>query len=106
MDVLSTSSLFSNSPPAPSTSGPASSKISVVVPCGLVNQGATCYLNSLLQCLYQNVPFRAGVYQFKTDEGGDEKVRLDKKRKSNREEEQTDDIDKVYITPTFLLRAH
>ncbi|GMI30676.1 hypothetical protein TrCOL_g1982 [Triparma columacea] len=100
IDVLSTSSLFSNSPPASSTSGPASSKISVVVPCGLVNQGATCYLNSLLQCLYQNVPFRAGVYQFKNNEGGDEKVRLDKKRKINREEKQTDDIDKVYI------RAH
>jgi len=29
-----------------------------------VNQGATCYLNSLLQCLYQNVPFRVGIYQF------------------------------------------
>ncbi|GMI45922.1 hypothetical protein TrCOL_g12878 [Triparma columacea] len=80
MDVLSTSSLFSNSPPAPSTSGPASSKISVVVPCGLVNQGATCYLNSLLQCLYQNVPFRAGVYQFKSDEGGDEKKGTDREK--------------------------
>ena len=32
---------------------------------GLYNQGATCYLNSLLQSLYMTPEFRAGLYAWK-----------------------------------------
>ena len=31
---------------------------------GLSNQGATCYLNSLLQALYMTPEFRLFIYQF------------------------------------------
>ena len=29
---------------------------------GLLNQGATCYLNSLLQCLFYDLEFRNAIY--------------------------------------------
>eukprot|EP01059_Diplonema_ambulator_P003543 TRINITY_DN13247_c1_g1_i2.p1 TRINITY_DN13247_c1_g1~~TRINITY_DN13247_c1_g1_i2.p1 ORF type:complete len:456 (+),score=152.06 TRINITY_DN13247_c1_g1_i2:60-1370(+) len=35
--------------------------------CGLVNQGATCYLNSLLQALYHLTVFRNGVFRLPAD---------------------------------------
>lgn len=34
------------------------------IPCGLRNRGATCYLNSMLQCLFMSLPFRKAVYQW------------------------------------------
>ena len=34
---------------------------------GLVNQGATCYLNSLLQCLYMLPDFRSSIFQWNYD---------------------------------------
>lgn len=39
---------------------------------GLVNLGATCYVNSLLQMLYWNVPFRRAVYRWKDPDGSDQ----------------------------------
>ena len=38
---------------------------------GLSNQGATCYLNSLLQSLYMTPEFRAGLYEWTYDEAKD-----------------------------------
>jgi len=36
-----------------------------VKPAGLINNGATCYLNSLLQVLFMNLPFRAAIYAWR-----------------------------------------
>jgi len=36
-------------------------------PAGLTNLGATCYANSILQCLYMNQSFREGIYSLEQD---------------------------------------
>ncbi|KAF9591999.1 hypothetical protein IFM89_011582 [Coptis chinensis] len=40
---------------------------SVDSPAGLTNLGATCYANSILQCLYMNTSFRLGVFCVEPD---------------------------------------
>ncbi|KAJ4773009.1 Ubiquitin carboxyl-terminal hydrolase 26 [Rhynchospora pubera] len=36
-------------------------------PAGLTNLGATCYANSILQCLYMNTSFRAGIFSLEPE---------------------------------------
>jgi hypothetical protein len=38
-------------------------------PIGLLNLGATCYMNVLLQCLFMNPTFRQGIYDYTPDNG-------------------------------------
>jgi ubiquitin carboxyl-terminal hydrolase 48 len=40
---------------------------STETPAGLTNLGATCYANSILQCLYMNTSFRAGIFSLDPD---------------------------------------
>jgi len=36
------------------------------MPAGLKNLGATCYMNTLFQCLFMNKHFRSGLYRFRS----------------------------------------
>lgn len=69
-DVLTPNSSPSPSPSPPSAPAPvpappsSTNNLPIATPPGLVNLGATCYLNSLVQCLFQNVAFRRGLYQY------------------------------------------
>ncbi|XP_066355469.1 ubiquitin carboxyl-terminal hydrolase 26-like isoform X2 [Miscanthus floridulus] len=36
-------------------------------PAGLTNLGATCYANSILQCLYMNISFRTGIFSLELE---------------------------------------
>lgn len=50
--------------------GPDPSKdlrASTETPSGLTNLGATCYANSILQCLYMNTSFRSGIFSLEPD---------------------------------------
>ncbi|CAN6229529.1 unnamed protein product [Urochloa humidicola] len=40
---------------------------STETPAGLTNLGATCYANSILQCLYMNSSFRSGIFSLELD---------------------------------------
>ncbi|OVA08284.1 Ubiquitin carboxyl-terminal hydrolases family 2 [Macleaya cordata] len=42
-------------------------RASTEFPAGLTNLGATCYANSILQCLYMNASFRTGVFSVEPD---------------------------------------
>ncbi|KAL2336663.1 hypothetical protein Fmac_011109 [Flemingia macrophylla] len=42
-------------------------RVSASSPAGLTNLGATCYANSILQCLYMNKSFREGIFSLEPD---------------------------------------
>ncbi|KAG0459749.1 hypothetical protein HPP92_022877 [Vanilla planifolia] len=42
-------------------------RTSTDTPAGLANLGATCYANSILQCLYMNSAFRDGIFSVEAD---------------------------------------
>ena len=45
-------------------------KVRLSTPAGLRNLGATCYLNSHLQCLSQNLGFLSGLFSWKKSRTG------------------------------------
>ena len=64
-----TSASTPSPPPVPLPEpDPATPPVPTACPPGIANLGATCYLNSLLQCLFQNVPFRDGLYQYSSEQ--------------------------------------
>ena len=64
---------------------------------GLKNQGATCYLNALLQSLYFTPELREGIYKLTEDELGikdlPEADTLDEQIKNNKYQLKNEDID-------------
>ncbi|KAL0379180.1 UNVERIFIED_CONTAM: Ubiquitin carboxyl-terminal hydrolase 26 [Sesamum radiatum] len=65
-----TSEIVNSLGPDPSHDVRASSN----TPAGLTNLGATCYANSILQCLYMNKSFREGVFSVEPEVLGGEPV--------------------------------
>ncbi|KAL2241215.1 UNVERIFIED_CONTAM: Ubiquitin carboxyl-terminal hydrolase 26, partial [Sesamum indicum] len=65
-----TSEIVNSLGPDPSHDLRASSN----TPAGLTNLGATCYANSILQCLYMNKSFREGVFSVEPEVLGGEPV--------------------------------
>lgn len=55
--------------------GDKTKKEKLLMPVGLVNLGATCYLNAQLQCLYHQLPFRRAILQAPLDAIADSKHR-------------------------------
>ncbi|KAL8045205.1 hypothetical protein ABFX02_08G097900 [Erythranthe guttata] len=49
-------------------------RASSTTPAGLTNLGATCYANSILQCLYMNKSFREGVFSVEPEVLGEQPV--------------------------------
>ena len=64
---------------------------------GLKNQGATCYLNALLQSLYFTPELREGIYKLTEDELGIKDIpeadSLDEQIKNNKYQLKDEDID-------------
>jgi len=76
---------------------------------GLMNQGATCYLNALLQSLYFTPELREGIYQLTADELGmkhiEEADRLDEEIKNNAHTLKDEDIATLSSLGYTMTRA-
>ncbi|XP_074659293.1 ubiquitin carboxyl-terminal hydrolase 40-like [Tubulanus polymorphus] len=65
--------------------------------CGISNQGATCYLNSLLQTLFMTPEFRAALFNLGPDELG----RIEDQRRENNDDRSSK---KVRIIPIQIQK--
>eukprot|EP01084_Bolivina_argentea_P052274 96020_1 len=66
---------------------------------GLSNQGATCYLNSLLQCLYMTPEFRHSLFKWKYKPPPNTEFKYDFYNENDQDNNNENDIDGIYDAP-------
>ncbi|PRP86442.1 hypothetical protein PROFUN_05361 [Planoprotostelium fungivorum] len=71
---------------------------------GLANQGATCYLNSLIQCMYMTPELRSGIYQLSQETLGVENKPPPSPTKEKKETQITPPVSQVIEPVTSGLK--
>eukprot|EP01119_Soliformovum_irregulare_P011982 TRINITY_DN3073_c1_g1_i2.p1 TRINITY_DN3073_c1_g1~~TRINITY_DN3073_c1_g1_i2.p1 ORF type:complete len:1102 (+),score=434.53 TRINITY_DN3073_c1_g1_i2:50-3355(+) len=66
---------------------------------GLLNQGATCYLNSLIQSLYMTPEFKSEIYAMTPEELGVPALQAQEEAKKQEEKSRSNEPDKVMDLP-------